>query len=111
MRWLGATVGLLAACVALVGWIYLRDHSTESWHPPAGQAARADAATVLAALDGDGCRHHCGVQLLGSTRHGDWIAQITLGAHPQCFAIDVAAFSNGQHGLTGVEPVSCERTG
>lgn len=33
MRWLYATIGLVAMCACLIAWIYLRDRDT-NWQPP-----------------------------------------------------------------------------
>jgi hypothetical protein len=108
MRWLGVTIGLLAAGLSLVAWVYLRDRDTSGWRPPERPLARADATTVLAAIDGGDCHSDCAAELLGRRQSGRWLARITVRGQTQCLEINLDTFSFGsQHGLTGVQPSRC----
>jgi hypothetical protein len=48
MRWLCVTVGLLAASLCLLTWVYLRDRDTSSWWPPERQIVGVDTVRALA---------------------------------------------------------------
>jgi hypothetical protein len=106
MRWLYVTVGLLAACACLPGWIYLRDRNT-SWQPSGQQLARADA-TVADDILGANCRSSCATELLGQTGPHSWLVRVTLKGRPECLEINVEAFMvSQQHGLSGVRQKRC----
>jgi hypothetical protein len=106
MRWLYVTIGLLATCACLIGWIYLRDRNT-SWRPPEQQTARADA-TVANDILGANCRSFCATELLGQTGAHRWLVRVTRRGRPECLEIDVATFVvSQQHGLVGVSPRRC----
>jgi hypothetical protein len=108
MRWFGVTVALLAASALLVAWIYLRDRHTSNWQPSQAALAHADAATVLAALQGYHCHRGCTFKLLGHSRGPHWLARINLRSDSRCFDIDVKAFAfSPQQGLSGIEQISC----
>jgi hypothetical protein len=108
MRWLGITLGLLGACVCLVGWIYLRDRDTANWRLPERQIATADAARTLAAFDGADCAQQCAVKLVGRLDSHHWLVRITVQGRSQCLQLDLATFATDQrHGLAGVEPSGC----
>jgi hypothetical protein len=103
MRWLYVTVGLLATCACLIGWIYLRDRDT-SWRPPEQQTARADA-TIANDLRGADCRSSCATELLGRTGPHRWLVRVTLRGRAECLEIDVATFATSpRHGLVGASP-------
>jgi hypothetical protein len=110
MRWLALTACLLAACVGLVGWIYLRDRYSSDWRLPERQIASVDAARTLQAFAGAGCRERCGVQLLGRGGRSEWAIRLTVRGRSQCLRLDLATFAADQpHGLAGVLPSRCPR--
>jgi hypothetical protein len=107
MRWLCATVGLLAASACLLAWVYLRDRDPSSWRVPEGQLARADAAAVLAALTGAGCRD-CTAEPLRRTQPRLWLVRVTVRGRAQCLQIDLDTFAvSRQHGVSGAQPSRC----
>jgi hypothetical protein len=111
MRWLCVTLGLLATCVCLVAWIYLRDRNT-NWQPPEPQLARVDATAVLTKLTDGYCRSGCAAEVLGHTRSHRWLVRITVRGQPQCLQIDLDTFATSrQHGLSGVQPSHCTTDG
>jgi hypothetical protein len=108
MKWLGVTLGLLAASVCLVGWIYLRDRDTSGWLPPEGRLAHADANYALAELGGQECPSHCSADVLGQTQPHHWLVRFTVVGRPECLLIDLRTFAvSQQHGLSGVRLQSC----
>ena len=107
MRWLGVTVALLAATLALVGWVYLRDRDTANWRPPEAQAVHVDARVALAALEGPECPRGCRARVLSRVRPEYWLVRITLRGRPRCLQIDLDAFAIGQYGLVGAQPSRC----
>jgi hypothetical protein len=108
VRWLGVTIGLLAASLSLVAWVYLRDRDTSGWRRSERPIALADAAVALAAFGGPGCHRDCGVELLEHQQSGHWFARITTRGQTQCLEINLATFAfNSRHGLTGVRPSRC----
>jgi hypothetical protein len=108
MRWLGVTIGLLAASFSLVAWVYLRDRDTSAWRPYQRPIARADARTALAAVDGSGCRSDCAAELLERRQSGRWLARITVRGETQCLEIDLDTFAvSSTRGLSGVQPRRC----
>ncbi len=106
MRWLAATVGLLAASVVLIAGIYLRDRDPSHWLPPQRNVARYDAETILLALR---CGHLCSYTLMSNPRPNHWVARIDkLGATVDCFDIDVTSFDiSGASGVSGARVVRC----
>ena len=109
MRGFYLTLGLLASCVCLVGWIYRRDCNT-NWRPPQRQLAHADAVAAPTMLGGGDCRSGCAERPLGPTHPHSWLVHVTLQGHPRCLHINVEAFAINQSRLEGAEPGSCIRT-
>jgi hypothetical protein len=110
VRWGAVTLGLLAACVSLSAWIYLRDHGSD-WRPPERQVAIADAHLLLSGLAGAHCAQGCGARLLGRSGPNLWLARLTVRDMRYCFEIDLDRFaSSGRHGFAGVQPGGCGRT-
>lgn len=108
MRWLFATLGLLAATAGLAAWIYLRDRNPNAWHPPESQLARYDAQTVLAATQEWPCGSTCFITRLrpeGASQR--WFLRIKFPWGPRCSEFDpqTFAFIHGQ--LVGVRSVPC----
>ncbi len=108
MRWLGVTIGLLAASLSLAAWVYLRDRETSGWRPSERSIALADATTALAAFAGRDCHSHCGAELLERRQPGRWLARIGVRGQTQCLEIDLDTFAAGaRYGLSGVHPSRC----
>lgn len=108
MRWFVVTVALLAASALLVSWIYLRDRHTSNWRPSPAALAHADAATLLATQRAYHCHSGCTFKVLGHSRGPHWLARINIRSDARCFDIDVDSFAfSPQHGLSGMEEVSC----
>lgn len=108
MRWLGVTIGLLAASLSLVAWVYLRDRDTSGWRPPERPIALADATAALAAFAGRGCHSNCAAELLERRQPGRWLARITVRGQTQCLEIELDTFAvASRHGLSGVQPSRC----
>jgi hypothetical protein len=111
MRWLALTASLLAACVGLVGWVYLRDRYSSQWRLPERQIASVDAARTLEAFAG-GCGRRCEVRLLGRGGHSEWVIRLTVSGRAQCLRLDLTTFATDQpHRLAGVSPNRCPRRG
>jgi hypothetical protein len=107
MRWLYATITLLAMSVSLGSWVYLRDRDT-NWQPPEPRLARTDAKIALNyALRGDPCRSGCWDEVLDQTCSGDWLVRLTIRHRPRCLLIDVHTFTLSEHGLSGVRLSRC----
>jgi hypothetical protein len=107
MRWLLATIALLAASAGLLGWIYLRDRDT-NWRPPEQQLASADAILAISELGGGRCRDDCQAKQLESASSHRWLVHVILGERRQCLQIDLDTFTvDGPHGLTGVQSGRC----
>ncbi len=110
MRWLALTACLLAACVGLVGWVYLRDRYSSQWRLPERQIASVDAARTLEAFAGAECGRRCGVRLLERGGRSEWVIRLTVSGRSQCLRLDLATFATDQpHGLAGVSPNRCPR--
>jgi hypothetical protein len=108
MRWLAATLGLLAASAALVGGVYLRDRDPH-WLPPQRKVASYDAKTMLLAMR---CGHRCSYTLVGNPRPYHWVARVDNGVGIECFDIDVISFdTTGSRGASGVATVHCAAGG
>jgi hypothetical protein len=104
MRWLAATVGLLAASAALVAGVYLRDRDPH-WLPPQRKIATYDARTMLLQMH---CGHRCSYALVGNPRPYHWVARIDNGVGVECYDIDVISFDTStSHGVSGVATVRC----
>jgi hypothetical protein len=112
MKWLCATLGLLAAAAALVVAIYLRDYSS-SWRLPPREAAGADAQLVLDSMAGPQCGNLCSYEIVGHPRTDHWLAKIVDRSHPaRCVDIDIETFGTGsEHDPSGIKPVSCDSIG
>jgi hypothetical protein len=109
MRWLGLTILLLAASVALVVGIYLRDRQTSDWLPPPRNAANSDVKTMLLQTR---CGGQCTYKLVGNPRPDHWIARVDNGTAIQCFDINLLAFdTSDSHGVSGVAAVPCDSVG
>lgn len=109
MRWLAATLVLLAATASLGAWIYLRDRQPNTWHPPERQLVDYDAHVVLSMIEGYHCAHGCAVTGLGRYRPGVWLVHMRLPTRRQCAEITLDRFTfSPQHGLTGVRFVGCD---
>lgn len=106
MRWLAATILLLAATAAFSGVIYARDLVPGAWHPPAGGLAAADARAVYRLLTGGHCHGRCGVSDVRRIAGARWSATLRLGATVRCADIDVDTF--GHDGRAGVRGASVE---
>jgi hypothetical protein len=109
MRWLAATVGLLAASAVLVLGIYLRDRDPAGWLPAPRTAANSDAKAVMAGLGGPECGRRCSYRLLGNPKPDHWLAQIVDRSRAECVDINLRTFgASDAHGLSGVALIDCE---
>ncbi len=107
MKWLLATIVLLAASASLIGWIYLRDRDT-NWHPPGQRLASTDAILALSELRGGRCRFGCQASQLDPASSHRWLVHAILRGRYRCLQIDVNTFTvNGPHGLYGVRTGRC----
>ena len=112
MRWLAATILLLAATVALSGVIYARDLQPGAWRPPAGEAAASDAQAIARALSADGCATRCRVSDVRQITGSHWRATVRAGAVVRCAEIDVNTFAfTRRSGLHGATVAACPRRG
>jgi hypothetical protein len=104
MRWLAGTLGLLAASVALVVGIYVRDRDSH-WLPPQRKMAAYDARTMLLQLP---CGHVCSYTLLANPHPDHWLVRVEDGIATECFDIDVVQFeTTTARGVSGVTTVAC----
>jgi hypothetical protein len=109
MRWLAATLALVAASAALVAGIYFRDRDTSGFLPAPRIAANADARAVMFSIGGTNCGRRCSYRLLGSSRPDHWLAQIVDRSRTRCVEINIRTFGLSiAHGISGVGPVDCE---
>ena len=109
MRWLAATLALMAASAAIVVAIYFRDRDTSGFLPAPRTAANADARAVMYGLGGTNCGRRCSYRLLGPTKPDHWAAQIVDRARTECVEIDLKSFGTSiAHGLSGVSLIDCE---
>jgi hypothetical protein len=110
MIWRFATASLVAASVALVAWMYVRDRA--GYSPPQAERAQAglDAERVLTALGPSrACRGHCSVDLVRRIAPGQWLVRFRAPTWQRCFVVNVHAFAyRPQSGLSGVRPSGCE---
>jgi hypothetical protein len=109
MRWLGLTVALLSASVALLAWVYLRDRDTAGWRPPQRQLVRADARVAAAALTGASCHAVCAAEPLARVSSDVWLVRIDWRPRPRCLLIDLGTFAIGPRGFSGVRSTRCSR--
>ncbi|HEX3975494.1 MAG TPA: hypothetical protein VHW96_04475 [Solirubrobacteraceae bacterium] len=108
MRWLASTLALLAACAALIGWLYERNRGGSDWLPPARAVAHNDALAVAAAIGGT-CPRDCTVKLLAHPRTNHWTERIQIPDTIECVDINVRTFATyAVNGLAGVTRVGCE---
>jgi len=107
MRWLLATIVLLAASAGLAGWIYLRDRDT-NWRLPGEQLARTDAVLAISELGGGRCLSDCEATQLDPASSHRWLVHAILRGRHACLQIDVNTFTvDGPHGLYGVRAGHC----
>ena len=107
MKWLAATITLLAASTVLVVSVYLRDRDPATWLPPQRQVAHSDAMAIAAAIGGT-CPRDCTVRLLGHPRKDHWTERIVIPMATRCVDINVITFAtDADHGLAGVREVQC----
>ncbi|HEX3691132.1 MAG TPA: hypothetical protein VHV28_15640 [Solirubrobacteraceae bacterium] len=108
MKWLAATLALLAASAALVGGIFLRDRSS-SWRLPPRQAAQVDALKVLNFIAGPGCGSRCSYRVVSHPRPDHWLALIVDRSRPHCVDINVQTFAiSPQNGMSGMQRIGCD---
>ena len=107
MRWFGATLTLLAASLAIVVGIYLRDRVPSRWLPPERTVAHSDGMSVAAVLGGT-CPRECKVSLVGHPRPDHWTEQIEIPTSTLCVDINVRTFETAHvNGIYGVTRVAC----
>ena len=107
MRWLAATLVLLAASAALTLGIFLRDRDT-SWRPPPRAAANFDASWMMTYMAGPTCGKRCSYEVLANPRGNRWLARIVDRSRAECVDIDVNRFDvSGTHGISGIRVIDC----
>jgi hypothetical protein len=107
MKWLAATIVLLAASAALVLGIFLRDRDT-AWQPPPRAAANFDAMRVMTYVAGPTCGTRCSYEVLANPRANHWLARIVDRSRAECVDIDVDSFDvSGAHGISGIRVIDC----
>jgi hypothetical protein len=103
------TLALLGACVALGGWMYLRDRPPTNLQQGSVRA-QVDGERILTLLGGDqSCHYECAIEVLGKTGPQAWRVQLTAPSWQRCFDVNVATFeySDDHGGLNGLRSVSC----
>jgi hypothetical protein len=109
MKWLAATLALIAATAAVLAGIYFRDRDTSGFLPAPRTAADADARAVMFGIGGTDCGRRCSYRLLGSTKPDHWLAQIVDRSRTECVEIDLKTFGlSDVHGISGVAMIDCE---
>lgn len=108
MKWLAVTLGLLLAAGLLTGAIYIRDRRPDTYRPRTPTLARADATTVLSAIQGWGRCPRCAVMSVRPVRSGTWSARLRVRSTVRCVQIDVTRFRfTTRQGLTGIQFIHC----
>jgi hypothetical protein len=111
MRWLAITLGLLAACVGLAGWIYLRDRDTDQLRNLPLLEARSDALLILDRLTGQARCGGCGADV--SRRSGTrlWRVRLRGPFGQRCFTLNLDEFAmSADRGMTGIKSAACDGT-
>jgi hypothetical protein len=107
MSWQRATFVLIAICVALCGWIFVRDRDAPMVAEPQRMEAQLDANRTLTALTNASCSG-CTAQVLTKTGATTWSVRLASPRWRRCFMIDVAAFGQtAAHGFSGLRSTSC----
>jgi len=107
MRWLAATLVLLAASAALLLGIFLRDRDT-AWQLPPRATAEFDAKWVMTYVAGPTCGKRCSYTVLANPRADHWLARIVDRSRTTCVDIDVGRFDvSSAHGISGIQVIDC----
>jgi hypothetical protein len=106
MKWLFATIGLLAASLCLLGWIYLRDRDT-NWRPAETQVVQANVEGALGELPRSDCSEGCKTKILRRTGAHRWLVSITARGQTRCIQIELDGPAASGHGLSGIQPSPC----
>lgn len=109
MIWRRLTLVLVAACLALPAWIYLRDRAGYSPQQAERVHAELDAERVLGLLrPSRACGGRCSLELLGRVAPQLWRVQFRAPAWQRCFLLNLEAFRYlPQSGLSGVRLSGC----
>ncbi|MGZ4297284.1 MAG: hypothetical protein ACXVE4_08735 [Solirubrobacteraceae bacterium] len=108
MRWLAATLTLLAATFAVGLGLYLRDRVPSNWLPPQRTVAHSDAMSLAAVLGGT-CPRECKVRFIDHPRADHWTEWIETPSTTICVDINVRTFETAEvNGISGVTTVACE---
>jgi hypothetical protein len=110
MIWRYVTASLVAASVALLGWMYVRDRAPYSPHEAERAQAGLDAERFLSAFGPSrACRGHCSVNLVRKIAPHQWLFQFRSPTWQRCFVLSVNAFTyRPQSGLSGVRSSGCD---
>jgi hypothetical protein len=110
MTWKWLTGLLLAMCVAICVWMYLRDRATPVvLHPGSDDVAQVDGNRLLNVLTSrSDCAKRCGVDVYGSSSGDRWRIALTGPSWQRCFVITVGEFGYADAGgFSGVRSVTC----
>lgn len=109
MVWRRATSMLLALCVSICAWTYLRDRGGPVVREPQRIQAQLDANSMLTSFTTSRrCASGCTAQVLERIGSTTWRVKLAVPGWRQCFAVDVSAFGEvAAHGLSGVRAARC----
>ena len=109
MTWRRVTLILLALCVGICAWTYLRDKDGPVVREPQRVDAQLDANWMLASLTTQRrCLAGCTAQVLGRIGSSTWRVKLAVPGWRQCFNVDVSSFGQAAgHGFSGVRAARC----
>lgn len=108
MRWRIATIVLIAASVAVGGWVLARDRGNPPWHPTELAQAQQDVRTVMASIHPtSACAPGCSMTVVDNTAPETWRVRLRVGPSRRCYLIRLRAFTRTSEGLRGLPRVPC----
>jgi hypothetical protein len=108
VTWRIATVVLIAASVAVGGWIVVRDRGNPPWHPAQLAQAEQDAHRVLTSIEFTSyCAPGCSETVVDNTAPNTWRVKLRVGVSRRCYLIRLDAFSSFTDGLQSLRRVPC----
>lgn len=113
MVWRRLTLLLVASCVAICAWMYLRDRDAGGPVQSSRVEAEVDASQMLDMVSSSrSCEGRCSAAVLGQTASGRWRIRLSAPTWQRCFDLDVQTFDyTSARGLSGIRSAACGRVG